>query len=343
MLARTLWGLLLIGWIGGAAAEPAALNPESPTSYTVQPGDTLWDIAARFLRDPWRWSEVWQANPQVENPNLLYPGDTITLAADQQGGQPALRIHRDRPIVKLSPGVRVIPLPKPVPTVPIDAVRPFLLYPLVVNKRELDRAAYVLANADGRLISGTGDKVYAKGLDIFDQTGFSVFRPGPALEDYGSSRVLGYEATHVADTELLEDGERVATLGVREAVLEIHPGDRVLPASDEEFEQNFLPRAPAMPIEGRVIALPGNTSRVGRYQVVVVNLGHDDGIAVGDVLAVYQTGIEAPDPHGYRAVALPDERAGLVMVFRTFDRVSYALVMQAVREVRLHDVVTNPD
>jgi LysM domain-containing protein len=340
MSIRNRWALLLTLWTGCALAGPVALTPDHPESYVVKHGDTLWDIAGRFLQEPWRWPDIWQANPQIKNPNLIYPGDVITL--DYEGGRARLSVQRGHPTVKLSPEVRVTPLPRAIPTVPIDAVRPFLVQPLVVNEKELGRAAYVVANSDGRIVSGGGDKVYARGIDEFDRTRFSVFRPGVALRDFGSNKVLGYEAVYVADAELIATGD-ISTLAVRNSVVEIRAGDRVLPVDAGEVQQNFMPRAPAIPVEGRIIATPAHSSRVGRYQVVVINLGQEDGMVVGDVLAVYHAGARVVDPVAGGTVELPDERAGVVMLFRTFDRVSYGLIMEAQRDITLYDAVTNPD
>jgi LysM domain-containing protein len=351
----SILGTLVLGFsIGSIAAAPAVsepvvlnpvvLNPGHPDSYTVQQGDTLWDITGHFLRDPWRWPEVWRSNPQIKNPNLIYPGDTLTL--DIRDGRAEIRKSGGHPTVRLSPEVRIVPLPRPIPTVPIDVIRPFLIQPLVLNQREQKGVGYIVANTDNRLISGTGDKVYARGISEFDHTRFSVFRPGRPLLDYGSRKVLGYEAVYVADTELASPGSGpndVATLTVRDAAIEVHPGDRVMPVSEEEFQENFLPQPPAVPVEGRIIAIPGGSSRIGRLQAVVIDRGYEDGMRVGDVLAVYQAGARIIDPVTGRTVKLPDQRAGLLMLFRLFGRVSYGLVMETQREMRLYDVVTNPD
>jgi hypothetical protein len=330
-------GLLFTLWTSAALAD-ITLNPDRPERYVVTQGDTLWDIAGHFIQHPWRWPEIWHVNPQIKNPHLIYPGDIITLS--YRDGRPELRLERGHPTVVLSPEVRATPLPQPVPTVPIDAIQPFLTRPLVVSERELDSAAYVVANTDSRLMSGAGDKVYARGIKDLDQTRFAVFRQGPAIKD--RDEVLGYEAIYVADLELLNPGE-VAVLGVRRSAMEVQPGDRVLPVRDEEVGQSFFPHAPAQRVAGRIIAIPGGHARIGRHDVVLVNLGQENSITVGDVLAVYQAGSAARDPVMKRTMELPSERAGLLMLFRVFDRVSYGLVMQATRDIRLHDRVTNPE
>ncbi|RMD71508.1 MAG: LysM domain-containing protein [Gammaproteobacteria bacterium] len=331
---KILWAFFLIGSVQAAPQ----LNPRVPDVYVVQEGDTLWNIAHRYLKAPWQWPEVVKANAELEDPQFLYAGDVIAVR------HATLKIKRGRPVVKLSPRVRTVPLPRPIPTLPMDAIAPFLSRPLVVGKGELRRAAYVVANSDRRLLSGLGDKIYVRGLESLDRRLFSVFRPGKALRDPDSRAVLGYEAVHVADGQLVgqkEDG--VATLHILRMRDVIHPGDRVLPAEKEEAITAFVPHAPPMPVEGRIISVADNTSRIGLYQVVVINLGRDDGIMIGDVLAIYQRDIKVRDPLHRKKVQLPRERSGLLMVFRTFDRVSYGLVLQAVRDIHPLDKVGNPE
>ncbi len=321
-----------------ACAAPAApkLHPHVPAVYVVKRGDTLWGIAERYLEAPWRWGEVVEAQTHLKDPQFLYAGDVIAV---RDG---ALKVERGRPVVKLSPRVRVEPLPRPIPTLPMDAIAPFLERPLVVEKGELQRAAYVVANADGRLLSGLGDRVYVRGLETFDRKLFSVFRPGRAFRDPDSRAVLGYEAVHVADGRVIAQDD-VATLYIHRMVRAIHPGDRVLPAEGREVTAAFIPRTPPMPVEGRIIAVPDHTSRIGLYQAVVINLGRDDGIMVGDVLAIYRHAPRVEDPVKRGQVRLPRERSGLLMVFRTFDRVSYGLVLQAVRDIHPLDRVGHPE
>ncbi len=340
MAVRKWWGLLLGCVLAVAYGQQVVLNPDHPDRYVVKQGDTLWDIAGRFLKEPWRWREIWRDNPQIANPHWIYPGDTLVLRQGASG--PSVELQRGRSEVKLSPQVQAIPLPRPIPTVPLDVVGPFLIQPLVVSQSQLHRAAYVVGNPNGRLVVGTGDKVYVRGIDEFEGTNFRIFRAGDVFRDPSTREVLGYEAVHVADGKLVRS-DGLASLVITDALMGIHPGDRVLPADETEPDTSFLPRPPAMPVEGRVIAIPDGSPYVGRYGVVVVDLGQGDGVEVGDVLAVDQSGETVHDPVRGGRVRLPDEHAGLVMLFRVFDRVSYGLVMQATREMSVRDVVTNPD
>jgi nucleoid-associated protein YgaU len=335
------WWLIVVGCICVVAyGQQASVKPEHPDRYVVKQGDTLWDIAGRFLDQPWRWRQIWRANPQISNPDRIYPGDVLVLRQGAAG--PYVEVERGLPEVRLSPQVQVIPLPRPIPTIPLDVVKPFLIQPLVVSRAELNRAAYVVANADERLVVGTADRVYVRGIDEFEGSQYAVFRPGKVFRDPVSGELLGYEAVHIAEGQLLgSDG--VATLALTNASEAVHPGDRVLPAEEAPPDMAFLPRAPEAPVEGQVISLADGSPHVGRYAVVVINLGEGDGVHVGDVLAVRQAGRVIDDPVRGGRVKLPEERAGLVMLFRVFDRVSYGLVMQAVRDISVHDVVGNPE
>lgn len=343
MPSRASWGLCVLFLFGaGVCTAQPALNGDHPERYVVQPGDTLWDISGRFLRDPWRWKEIWEANPQVQNPDRIYPGDVLVLKHTAAGPRVALESRGQ--VIKLSPQVRVTPLPRPIPTIPLEVIRPFLVEPLVFNdKGELNGAAYVVANTEGRLVTGTGDSVYVKGVDEYDGPQYSIFRPGKVFRDWGRREILGYEAVPVADAELVRSDDEVSKLKVLNAFLPVHPGDRVLPASEKEQVVAFIPEPPSLPVEGRVISIPSASRYVGRYQVVVVSLGLDDGVQEGDVLATYTAGMRVNDPVRPTRVNLPQERSGLVMLFRIFDRVSYGLVMEAQRDIAVGDVVTNPE
>ncbi len=321
------------------AAQEVALNPDHPDRYVVKRGDTLWDIAARFLRDPWLWPEIWYVNPQIENPHLIYPGDVISLAYID--GKPRLVLERGRRTVKLSPRVRELPLDEAIPTIPLDAIRPFLSRPRVLGEGEFEAAPYVVASADEHLIAASGMRVYARGVDQGRGARYAVLRRGEVYRDPDTGEVLGLEAIHVADAEVQRGGDP-AVLVLRRSSRETLPGDRLFPVGEDRYTDNFLPRAPERQVQGRIISVFDGVSRIGQYQVVVLNRGARDGMEPGHVLAVYRAGETIRDPVRKEKVTLPDERAGIVMVFRTFDRVSYALVMSATRAIRVLDRVRNP-
>ena len=327
----------------GPAAAPAEplLRPDYPEEYAVQKGDTLWDIASRFLEDPWRWPEIWYNNPQVENPHLIYPGDILTLTLID--GKPRLQVQqRARPTVKLSPKVRAEPLERAIPTLPLDAIQAFLRRPRVVEKGELDDAPYLVANADGRLLTGGGDQVYARGLGEAPEPSYHVVRLGdPYTNPEDPEDILGYEVRDVADARLVRGGDP-ATLDIVRSNFEVRIGDRLLSTGGEPPPTDFHPATPEKAVEGRIISVLDGVTQIGQHDVVVLDLGAEQGMERGHVLAVYQTGETIEDPRTEEQVKLPDERAGTLMVFRTFDRLSYALVMGATRTMHVLDTVRNP-
>ena len=326
---------------------PLVLKPNYPERYVVVKGDTLWDISTRFLEDPWRWPELWQNNPQIANPHLIYPGDVLTLI--YVDGKPVIQVHRrpgeptGLPEVRLSPEVRVEDLNRAIPTIPIDAIRQFLSRPRVVTQKELEDAPYIISSADKHLIAGPGNTIYVRGLKNEQQVEYVVVRPGQVYRNPADPEdILGYEAIHVADARLKAFGDP-STLQIKEANREVLNGDRLMPANDTLPDTSFMPRAPEAPVRGQIIAVPGGVSQIGQYQVVAINLGREQKMEPGIVLAVHQAGEMMRDRmHDNELVKMPDERAGMMMVFRVFDRVSYGLVMSATRPMHVHDYVTQP-
>jgi hypothetical protein len=348
MSMRKLLGLVMLLMIATAAvADTVKLKSDHPDRYVVVKGDTLWDISARFLENPWLWPEVWSFNPQIKNPHLIYPGDVVYLEYDAQG-RPVLKVQRGQPTVKLSPTVRAARVEVPIATIPLDAIRQFLGHPRVISKREMENSAYIVAGNDNHLISGTGDRIYARGVVPGQDPNsvYSVLRIGKAYRNPGADRddVLGYEALHVADAKVLDFGDP-ATLRLTQSNRETLVGDRLVPKRASDLDQTFIPHSPTIPVEGKIISVVDGVSRIGQYQTVVINKGEQDGMETGNVLAVYQSGKTVRDNYGEKhgeEVTLPEERAGIILVFRTYDRVSYALVMEAQRDMRVYDAVRNP-
>jgi LysM domain len=332
---------------GALFADVLALKPDHPTRYVVVKGDTLWDISSKFLQDPWRWPEIWNLNPTIENPHLIYPGDTISLVFVD--GKPVLQIERgqEQRVVKLSPQARSTHLSSAIPTVPTTAISQFLSRPRILTQEQLDQAGYIASAEESRLISGAGNVVYVMKLNQEPGLkGYSVYRINQAYRNPDDEDdVLGYEVIHVADAHLEREGDP-ATLRITKSYRETLIGDKVLISDEEQVDQSFLPRSPEQKVEGRIISLIEGMSRAGQYQTVVVNLGKQDGIEPGHVLAVRHAGSVIKDPlsSGFfkSKVQLPDERSGLLMVVRAFDRISYAMVMNATRDIRVNDPVNNP-
>jgi hypothetical protein len=336
--------LLLIGSViatQAARADEIALRADHPDRYVVVKGDTLWDISARFLETPWRWPEVWSFNPQIKNPHLIYPGDVVYIEYDDQG-KPILRVDRGAPTLKMSPKVRAERVDTPIQTIPNDSIRQFLGQPRVLSEREISNSAYIVAARDNHLIAGKGDEIYVRGLVSAGDKEFVVLRVGRPYTNPGSSTILGYEAIHVADATVTNRGDPV-TMIITASSRETLRGDRLLPKRESDLDTTFIPHPPDRQVNAQIIAVIDGVARVGQFQTIVINNGLEDGMEVGHVLAVFQSGGAVLDvAAGSEVVTLPDVKAGIVLVTRVYERVSYALVMEAERDMRVLDSVRNP-
>jgi nucleoid-associated protein YgaU len=322
-------------------ANDVELKPDYPTKYVVVKGDTLWDISGVFLKYPWHWPDIWYANPQVENPHLIYPGDELSLV--WRDGRPVLELNRGQRTVKLSPQMRETLIEQPIPTIPLSAIKPFLEKPRVVGEEVLDNAPYVVASAEERLISGAGDYIYARGVLEEDSPIYNVFRPGQVYKDPDTGEILGYEAIYTAEAKVNRHGDPAKvdlTYSDRETIV----GDRLLEVEEEDYDLFFTPRSPEQDVHGRIISVYDGVSQIGQYQVIASNLGDRDGMEVGHVLSVYQAGDTIKDtitPDPKDTVTLPDEHAGEAMVFKIYNKVSYAIVMKATRAIHVLDKVSS--
>ena len=387
-------------------ADEVQIRSDNPGSYTVVKGDTLWDIAGRFLTRPWQWTEIWESNPQIENPHLIYPGDVIALKyvdgkptlsvvdADSAGSGNTVQVApaADR-TVKLSPAIRETMHSDAIHPIPLDAIQQFLSRPQVVSKEQLGTAAYIVGSQDEHLTFGSGHRVYVRGTGEVNTRKFGIYRQGAAYVDPASQEILGYEAEHIGDAIIERLGDP-ATFLIVNASKEVLKGDRLI-AQNEDVIPEFVPRPPNGEVDGKIISVMNGVNQIAQHQVVVLNRGDADGLQPGHVLAIFQDGEIIRDVIGsevaYRnqrqaqlrdetenpsavgrmmasignelravdyalrdfvgtpvaggssvSVQLPSERAGELMVFRTFPRVSYALVMNTQRNVNIYDNVRNP-
>ena len=315
----------------------------APEQYTVVPGDTLWDLSNHFLVQPWYWPEIWYLNPQIENPHLIYPGDVITIF--YVGGKPYLTVGDGPRVTKLSPKVRGEDIDAQTYGIAIPAIQQFIIRPRVVSEETLDSAPYILSSIEERLAFGAGDRVYARGFNGELQGQYTVFRKGESLHDPKTDELLGFEAIIVGDGEIIRTDDP-ATFDLTQTKREALRGDRLLPVNFGEVDTEFVPHAPPADTHGHVISLFDAISQVGTFQVVTLSLGERNGIQKGHVLDINQAGRVVADPFEKPGslidVELPEETAGRAMVFRTFEKVSYALIMETSRSIQVGDSATSP-
>ena len=336
--------------------ETIVYEPEFPETYIVQEGDTLWDISTVFLRDPWYWPEIWFKNPQVENPHLIYPGDTLAIV--YIGGERRVQIlsrgadgsvlsqtSDGLKIVKVNPRVRTKAIDATIASIPIDALRHLLERPIIVDAETMKNSAYVLSSVDAHLINSINDKLYVRKLDTSDGNGrYHIYRPDLPLYDPITDELLGYQALYVGESKLLLRGDP-ASVRVTNSEREILRDDRVMPMDNTNFERDFIPRPPSTEVSGEIVALLDAISQTGIYQTIAINLGQRDGLESGNVLRIRRYGDIIPDKaedNPRFRVKLPDEQIGMAMVIRSFEKVSYALIMEADFPITVEDYVQSP-
>ena len=347
--AEAATGLSLAGSAAAAqtSGDRVLLADNHPEEYVVQKGDTLWDISKMFLKDPWYWPEIWQVNPQIANPHLIYPGDVLVLI--YVDGQP--RLFNRGSAERLSPQIRTTQIEAAIVSIPYDQIAAFLSRGLVIEKSEVGALPYMLATRGDHLIAGAGNDVYVRGNVSDVGTRYSVVHIGDELVDPDDNSVVGFQGIYVGEGMVRRGGDP-ATVRLVDTNREALQGDRLIPESIE-IPLTFFPKSPASTIDGRIISVVDGVSLIGQYQVVVINRGTRDNLANGDVLTVFQSGDVVKDRFaggklrggallGGESVKLPDEQAGTVMVFKVYDRIAYALVMEATSEIRVYDAVRNP-
>jgi hypothetical protein len=360
--------------VATAGVPLSELAPDAPDSYTVKAGDTLWRISGLFLRSPWRWPELWGMNmEEIRNPHRIYPGQTLYLEkvdgkARLRAGEPPTGMPVET--VRLSPKVRLNTLPDTsIPTLPPQLIEPFLNEAILVEDAGLlDRAPRIVSAPEDRVLITEGDRAYVRGrtgtplveTDPRRAEAFRVFRNAAPLKDPLTKKVLGYEAAYLGSAELVRsesiqpvratNGEVVstivpATIDITRAKEEMRIGDRLLPEPPRVFS-SYVPRAPGLPVDGSIISVYGDAvALVGQSQVVVLNRGLAEGVENGHVLAILKSGrriLDRSEPTERANLKLPDERSGLLMVFRTFEHLSYALVLEITDTVTIGDRVINP-
>jgi nucleoid-associated protein YgaU len=353
-MSKTIKRLLAVMLVSVTAHVSALqLLPNAPQEYTVVPGDTLWDISARFTNDPWMWPEIWHQNTQIENPHLIFPGDRIglinvngeTRVGVLERGD-ASRTVKLSPggVVKMQPTARIEPIESAIPAIPAEAIRGYLREHRVVQEEELANAPRIIAGADGHVVLGAGSNAYARGdFSQHDVQAYGIFRRSQVYTDPESHEVLGLEAIDVGLGRVLSVADDIGTIELDRTNQQVRLGDVLLPTEDRTLLTRFFPKSPEKPVHGQILAVSGGVSQVGQYDVVVLNRGERDGLAPGDVLIINKAGVVVVDRVKGDKVRLPDERAGSMMVFRIFDKMSYALIMKATRPLSVGDKFVSPD
>src|SRR5436853_1504100 len=344
-----------------APSAPLTLRPDAPDRYVVVPGDTLWSIAQRYTDSPWRWPELWGLNKdEIRNPHLIYPGYVIVLDRARGrlsiGGEPTgeptgaptgapAQARTPSGALKLGPRARVESLAKEeIPSIPSSVIEPFLTRPLIIEPDGLDKAPTIVGTQADRVILAAGNSAYVRGIGGSQEESWYVFRRGVPLVDPDNNQTLAYEAIYLG-TARLEHGGEPATVVLTSVAQEVGAGDKLVAAGRPQ-PISYAPRAPESKIHGRVIGIYGSLGKVGEagpQSIISINKGARDGLEVGHVLALYSLGGAVRDVSRARGtIKLPDERAGLAFVFRVFNRVSYALVMNITRPISPLDVVQPP-
>ena len=411
MLNKILILFAILFTFACANAGEIELNPEHPDKYTVVEGDTLWGISARFLQKPWRWQEIWQVNPQIKNPHLIYPGDVVSL--HYQDGQPVLTLERAGETssgrnVKLSPTVRSSENDKAISAIPIDAIQQFLKWPLIFEQDEMDDWPYIVSSYEGHLIASVNNTIYVRGVsEESEAREYSIYRKGPAYLNVKEDKdeedeILGYEAIYVGQAIMQKKGDPASAV-ITSVEREVLTGDRLLPNSGQDINVEFTPSSTKIDVTGHILSVMtgisklGGVAQIGQHQVVVLNVGENKGVEPGNVLGIFQDNFKVKDTIGpnqpkklaeqdadrieferedsnfvdqelsklvngirnmikkfdrkfpefanrktkSETISLPQEYVGVVLVFRTFEKISYALVMEVNGPVHVLDTVRN--
>jgi hypothetical protein len=348
-------GVALGMFLGAAAfAQPLELAKDAPDKYVVVKGDTLWDISGRFLQKPWRWPEIWQLNrEQISNPHLIYPGDIVYL--DTSGGSPRLRLGKpvggsagtttvaqtDERVERAGPSVRSEPIaPEPVPTINAQAIEAFLSRPLIVDPAGLATHPRIVATQDGRVYLSRGELAYVRGVNDDSVTDWHIYRSARPILDPDTRLPIAYEAEFVGTAKLERAGDP-ATFRIVATTEEVGPGDRLMPA-DHSAVLTYAPRPPASEVNGRIVSIYRGVAQAARNSVVALNVGSANGLEVGHVLEIKEHGRVVPDRQTRELIRLPSEPIGHLLVFRTFDKIAYGLIMKSSRDVGIGDDVSNP-
>ena len=321
------------------------LKDGAPERYTVIKGDTLWDISERYTSDAWQWPNIWYQNPQIENPHLIYPGDIIGLVMiDGQLKVSIVSRGDGSRTVKLSPTARIEPIDSAIPTIPMDAIMPFIVNNRIVDASELNSAPYIVsAGGSGRIMNGAGGIAYGRGdfSDGYANT-YGIFRANKLYKDPITEEVLGLEAMDIGVANVMSNEKDIIKLDLVKTNQQIKEGDRLLLTENRKIIARFHPKAPEKDVDGFIIAVPGGVTQIGQYSMIVINKGLRDGITDGTILDIMKRGEIVRDRTMEEKIRLPSEKGGQLIVFRAYEKLSYAVVVKALVPLNVGDQVRNP-
>ncbi len=329
------------------------LQEQAPQEYRVKPKDTLWGIAKLFLKDPWRWPHIWHANPDIANPHLIYPGDTISLVTID--GETKLKLTRGAATdgvlsqempdgsIKLSPGINEEAIDTVIPALPLDIIQGFLVEHRLVDPKEFKESPYILAGAEKHILAGKGDQVFARGNFATVVPNYGIYQEGKVFKDPVTREFLGFMAEHVGQVSPIDMTGDVGKFEVNFTKKEVRMYNRLMPLDQEKFSAFYHPKSPNQKVSGQVIHGFGGVNNFSRYDVVALNLGTREMLQAGDILAVSRKGELIRDRLKKDKVFLPSERSGLLMVFKSFEKMSLALILEAKDIVSVGDKVENPE
>lgn len=340
---------------GAPALGQVAVNPDYPDTYVVQRGDTLWDISALFLRDPWLWPEIWNINSQIADPHLIYPGDVVRLVYID--GEPQIVVNDDGaaslqpsisqsvttlPVVKLTPQMTSIPLNEAITSIPMDQIRDFFTSNRVLTEEEIEEAPYMVAGPQDRIMIGQADSFYVRGPLVPGVSIYQIFRVGDRYRDPETREYLGYRAEFKGTARFELQSEEVSKFSVTRSNEEILAGDILLPLQQDDLDPILYPKVPEEEIRAQIISVEGGVSHIGQLDVVALNKGQQAGLENGHVMAVLDLGERVRDTVNGGRVTLPDERAGMLIVFKSLPQMSFGLILEAEQPLSIGDTVTNP-
>ncbi|MDT8398389.1 MAG: LysM domain-containing protein [Pseudomonadales bacterium] len=336
--------LLFVEQPVAAAGDVVTLREDSPSAYVVVRGDTLWDIAGRFLEEPWRWPEVWRLNPQIENPDLIYPGDTVELSYVE--GAPVLTLRRAAApaleTVKLSPQVRREVLRSPIPSISLDAIDAHLTGNRALSREQIQVAPRLLETRSGRLLAASGEEVFGRGEWLAAVSSYDIMRPGAEIEDPVTGAGIGIEATLIGRATVLNLNGDLGTLRVDGVEQEVRLGDIFVPKATNTMDSSYFPEAPNFPVEARIVRIGSGRSAGGPQDTVLLNIGERDDIRVGHLLAIQKPDRIVRDEKAGEELVFSGKKFAQVLIYSVSEQSSQGLVLSADDAIRLDDRIVTP-